>query len=115
MTYRQFIVPTDQDFEAVLGITPEVRGEDGVRGIVALTTDDVDIDLTIDPLGQSVALIVRHNAIEVVRITREGAAELRLAKAPPEITIEFGTDDTTGRIEVMLAPSIHISETTLLR
>ncbi len=113
MTYRQFIIPLDLDFEAVLGVTPEVRGEDGARGIVVFTTDGFVIDLALDPLGQSVVLTVRQNVSEIVQITREGATKLQLSKAPPEIVIEFKTDDTTGRIEVRLAPSVRVSETTL--
>jgi hypothetical protein len=59
-------------------------------------------------------LSVRHDASEIMRITREGATALRLAPTSPEIVIEFTTDDTAGRIEVMLMPSIHVAETTLL-
>jgi len=49
MAYRQFIVPTDHDFVASLGVTPEARGEDGVRGISIRAPNGFAIDLTVDP------------------------------------------------------------------
>ncbi len=114
MAYRQFIVPTDHDFVTSLGVIPEARGEDGVRGIVIPATDGFEVDLTIDPLGLSVVLSVTRNTSEIMRIIREGATALRLAPTSPEIVIEFTTDDTAGRIEVTLRPFIYVAETTLL-
>jgi len=114
MTQHQFIVPTADQFMDLLGVTPEIRGEYGIQGIAISATDGFELDLTMDPLARAVTLSVRRNASEVMLIVREGATQLRLWGAAPEIVVEFETEDTTGRIEVRLVPSLHVSETLLL-
>jgi len=113
MTYHEFKLPPDVEFEIAVGVTPE-HGEDGVRRLEISGSDGIDLELTLDPLGRSVNLITSVGGRELATIFREGATALRLSENAPEIVIAFSTDDTTGRLEVSLTPEPRVSETALL-
>lgn len=114
MTYREFTIPPDHDVEAVLGVCPQHVDEIGVRRVALEGADRLGAEITLDSLGRSVTLTVDHDGREIFRIFREGATDLRLSDASPEIVIAFRTADTKGQLELSLKPSIHVAEIVLL-
>ncbi len=113
MTYHEFRLPPDLDFEIALGVTPQ-PGEEGVRRLALSGGDGLGLDLTLDPLGRTVSAVLDAGGSEVARIVREGATGLRLSETAPEIVIAFATQDTTGQLEVSVHPALRLSETSLL-
>jgi hypothetical protein len=114
MMYREFRVPTDEELEIAFGSAPTPGDEVGVRFIHFQSEDGADVDLTVDALGRSVTLVVTRGVQDCLRLTREGATELNVSAASPEIMLHFRTEDTTGHLEVSLKPWLRVVETTLL-
>jgi hypothetical protein len=112
MKYREFVVPAADDFARVLGVEPLSGDEIGVMSFT-LDGGGATVEVTVDPLGRSVSVVLRHADRELARIFREGATALRLSQQSPEITVEFRTDDTSGTLEIGTDPAVHVAETSL--
>jgi hypothetical protein len=113
MMYREFRIPHDVEMETALGTTPVPGDEVGTRSVVLHSEDGAVVELTVDSPARSASLVVTRENHECVRLTREGATELRVSSESPEILIDFRTDDTTGRLQVFLRPLLRIEEATL--
>jgi hypothetical protein len=113
MMYRDFRIPHDVEMETALGTTPVPGDEVGTRSMVLHSDDGALVELTVDSPARSVSLVVTRENHECLRLTREGATELKVSSDSPEIRIDFRTDDTIGRLQVSLRPLLRIEESTL--
>jgi hypothetical protein len=50
---------------------------------------------------------------DLITLYREGAIVMRLASTPPEVVVEFKTDDTIGQIAISVWPDLSLTERTL--
>jgi hypothetical protein len=114
MMYEEFRVPNDRELEVAFGVVPVPGDEIGVRHLRLQTSDGCEVLATTDALGRSVTVRVLQNGEERLSLFREGAVELIVSDAAPEIVLNFRTGDTQGRLELALAPRLHIKESTVL-
>jgi hypothetical protein len=114
MMYREFLVPTDEQLLATLGVEPQSGLESGVRHLALVSGDGYDVTATTDVLGRSVTVEIGRDNEQLLTITREGAARMSVSENPPEIVFRFDSDETTGRLEIQLQPRLSVRDATLL-
>jgi hypothetical protein len=111
--HRQFDVPLDEDFEAILGLTPQPGSEVGTRRVNIKIDETRRLVVMTDSPGQSVQVLVYENEHQVLRLTREAAVQLILSDTAPEFTFMFRSDDTVGRMAISLKPTLAIEDNVL--
>lgn len=114
MMGQPFEIPTDDEIEAVLMVKAEPGADIGVQHLQVLSGDGCQLSITTDSPGRSVTITVVSEGAQWLSTTREGATEMVVSRTPPEIAFAFGTDDTTGRLDIHLNPQLRIDDFTLL-
>ena len=107
MTYRQFIVPGDDEFLDTFGIEPVVDGDEPTIRIVSLDADSgEDVHLSYNVTGRSVRLRWSKGGQVLGDVFREGATHLTVDSTKSEISIsvEFETEGLAGGLRIQLTP-----------
>ena len=111
---NEFVVPTDEELTAALGVVPESNDDIGVRVLHLKSGDGFDVRVTTDALGRSVTVEVNRDRHVLMRIEREGAISMTVLDQSPAISVEFQTPATEGGLTIDLRPALQIAEHELL-
>ena len=112
MSFREFEVATDDDFEQSLGIRPQQRADDPDVNSLSITTGDDQVEVRFDVPGRSVRIDWSRGGLNIVEIVREGATRLYVdsTKGQDFIVVQFETDQLVGTMRVKVLPEISISD-----
>ena len=113
MTNREFTVPGDDEFADHLGVRPQPGDETGVSVLWLEGTAGPSAEVVLDVLRRSVLVRLSDRGINIVEVYREGAVSVRLSRTPPELAIDFETDDTKGSLRISVSPGVSIAEAVL--
>jgi hypothetical protein len=114
VSYRQFIVPSDDEFAEHLGVSPSPADEAGASVLQFDGGVDGSLEVVLDVLRRSVTARLSERDRQIVEVYREGAVSVGLFDKPPQLRIHFETDDTKGCLQISMPPAIGLLETVLL-
>ena len=117
MTYRQFVVPTDEDLRDVIGVTPKRvhAEEEWVRQIRVENVAGQVLTLVYDPIGQYVNVHLSLGGAPVYEAFREGAVLLKADRlgGEPRLVVSFKTEELAGDLVVYLGDHLHVVDNSL--
>jgi hypothetical protein len=117
MTYREFVVPADEEILDALGVESEsVEGEPSARFIrVAVGAKDVVL-FSYDVVGRSVRCRWLHDGRKILDLFRESATQMTVTSGHGEawIVVRFETDPLAGQLKVRVAPEVCIEDELLI-
>lgn len=118
MARGEFVVATDDVWDASLGVLPqaeEVSGDDFVREIRFPISTSEELHLTWDSTDASVRIrYLREHAL-IVDIYCEHATLLTTEQVDKErfVVVEHGSGEVTGRCRVRIVPAFALEDTSL--
>jgi hypothetical protein len=114
MSYREFRLPSDDEFIECLGVRPSSGDETGVSILRFEGGVDGSVEVVLDVLRRSVTVRLSIGGRQVVEVYREGAVSVGLFREPPQVTIDFETNDTKGSLRIAMPPAMGVLEAVLL-
>ncbi len=116
MTYRQFVVPADQEILETLGVEPAAVPDTETAQRFELAIEGDTLDFTYDVHGRSVRCRLSRGDSTLVDVFREGATHFTVYSAQREthLRIEFETDCLRGLLDVRVFPGIKVEDSLLL-
>ena len=116
MTYRQFVVPADQEILESLGVEPTAVPDTETARRFELAIDGDVLDFTYDVHGRSIRCRWSRGDSTLVDVFREGATHFTVYSARQEthLRIEFETDSLRGLLDVRVFPGVQIEDSLLL-
>jgi hypothetical protein len=112
--YREFILPSDVEFAEHLGVNPLLGDETGVSILRFEDGVDRSLEVVLDVLRRAVTARLSEGGRQVVEVYREGALSVGLFREPPQLTIDFETNDTKGTLKISMPPAMSLVEAVLL-
>jgi hypothetical protein len=118
MAQGEFVVATDDVWDASLGVIPqteEASGDDFVREIRFPISATEELHLTWDTTDASVRVRYLCDRALVVDVYREDATLLTTEHVDDErfVVVEHGTSEANGRCRVRVAPAFAYEDTNL--
>jgi hypothetical protein len=116
VSYRQFVVPAEQEILEELGVQPTtVADAETARRFEVAIAGDV-LDFTYDVHGRSIQCSWSRGDSLLLAIFREGATHFTVYSGQGEthLRIEFETDSLQGRLDIRVFPDIGIDDSLLL-
>jgi hypothetical protein len=114
MTFRDFVVPEDEVFEDVLGVSLTLGEEPYIKSAEVLSPDGFTIHLVYDFISRAISILVTKDGQKVIDIAREAAVSMHVYREAPQIVIRFKSDDTKGSLELGIFPRFYISESQIV-
>jgi len=117
-TYREFVVPTDEEILDALGQAPEQAGAEPTTRTVRLDNGAGDeVELTYDILGRSVRCRWHRGPVLMLDLFREAATRMTVSsgRGAAGVTVAFETDSLAGTLDIQVYPSVRVADALLRR
>lgn len=117
-TYREFVVPTDEEILDAFGEIPAQAGDEPTTRSVRLDNGTgEEIELTYDILGRSVRFRWYRGPVLMLDLYREAAARMTLLSGygVGGVSVAFEADGLTGRLDLQIFPTVRVTDDLLLR
>ncbi len=116
-TYREFVVPTDEEIIDAFGEAPEQVGDEPTIRSVCLDNGAGDqVELTYDVLGRSVRLRWHRGPVLMLDLYREAATRMTVSsgRGVGGVSVTFETEGPAGKLDLQVYPTVRVTDDLLL-
>ena len=117
-TYREFVVPTDEEFLDAFGEIPAQAGDEPTTRSVRLDNGaGEEVELTYDVLGRSVRFRWYRGPVLMLDLYREAATRMTVSsgRGIGGVSVAFEADGFAGKLDLQVFPTVRVTDDLLLR
>jgi hypothetical protein len=117
MTYRQFLVPTEDEILDAIGSYPgATEGDPNVRTFDLASGAGDSVNISYDVPGRSFRVEIRSGDAVRIDLFRESATRLNVTSADQtvRVQVEFQADDLSGVLEIAVGSTVVMHDRLLM-